>query len=74
MQVFEARRRIMVARAGFARRAPRFTREGSDTQRPGFARCISQGLDAQGLADRLDRFERCLNALVAAGAVSIYWA
>lgn len=70
----EARRGVMRARATFEKKAGGLTREYSDTQRPGQARFIQGGLDEDGLALRLDRFERFLNIIAAKGAVSIYWA
>lgn len=70
----DCRRAIMRARATFERRAPEHTREGSDTKRPGKARVISGSLDEDGLAIRLDAFERFVNTVAAKGATSIYWA
>lgn len=70
----EARRAVMRARATFERRAGKFTREGSDTKRPGQPRVIQGSLDEDGLAVRLDAFERFLNVVAEMGATSIYWA
>lgn len=70
----EARRAIMRARATFDRHASKFTRNGSDTKRPGQPRVISGGIDEDYLALRLDSFEKFLNAVAEKGAVSIYWA
>src|SRR5947209_4317527 len=52
----EARRAIMRARATFERRVEGFTREASDTRRPGTARAMTGGIDAHYLATRLDAF------------------
>jgi hypothetical protein len=70
----EARRAIILARNTYTSRAVRFMREGSDTQEPGHARVISGGLDVQGLAQRVRRFERFVDAVEKLGAVGIYWA
>jgi hypothetical protein len=70
----EARRAVIRARATFKRRAHKFTREESDTQRPGRPRVIVAGIDEDYLARRVDDFERFLNAVGDRGAASIYWA
>ncbi len=70
----EARRGVIRARATFERKAGGHTREGSDTKRPGKVRVIEGGLDEEGLARRLDAFERFLNVVAEMGATSIYWA
>ncbi len=70
----EARRAVMKARATFERRAPTFTREGSDTKRPGRVRITQGSIDENYLARRLDDFEQFLNAVAEKGATSIYWA
>jgi len=70
----EARRAVMRARATFERRAPKFTREGSDTKRPGRARVIEGELGTEYFERRLDDFEKFLNAVASVGATSIYWA
>ncbi len=49
-------------------------REASDTKRPGCVRVIVQGLDAERMANYLDRFERLIEAAAAAGADRIEWA
>jgi hypothetical protein len=72
--VAEARRGVMLARATFERRAPKHTRAGSDTKRPGEARIIEGGADEEYLSRRLDDFERFLNVVTEMGAISIYWA
>jgi hypothetical protein len=70
----EARRAIMRARATFDRRVARFTREGSDTKRPGRCRVIEGGIDEDYFQRRLDAFERFLDAVAERGARSVYWA
>lgn len=70
----EARRAVMRARATFERRADGFTREGSDTKRPGQVRFIEGGIAREYLAMRLDAFEKFLNVVADKGAISIYWA
>lgn len=70
----EARRAIMRARATFERHVGQFTREGSDTKRPGQCRVIEGAIDSGYLARRVDDFEHFLNAVVERGATSIYWA
>lgn len=70
----EARRAIIRARATFARRVRGFTREGSDTKRPGETRVVSGGIDDGYFARRLDDFERFVGAVAEMGATSIYWA
>src|SRR5579863_7869326 len=64
----EARRGVIRARATFERKAGNFTREGSDTKRPGKVRVIQGSLDEDGLARRLDAFERFLNVVADMGA------
>ncbi len=70
----EARRAVMRARATFERRAPKFTREASDTKRPGHARFMEGGIDTEYFERRLNDFEKFLNAVAEAGATFIYWA
>ncbi len=70
----EARRGVMLARATFERRAGKFTREGSDTKRPGKVRIIQGGMGEDYLARRLDDFEKFLDVVAEMGATSIYWA
>lgn len=70
----DARRAIMRARATFEKKVGNFTREGSDTKRPGQCRVIQGGNDESYFARRLDDFEKFLNTVVEKGAVSIYWA
>lgn len=70
----EARRAVLQARARFTRKASGFTREGSDTQKPGKARVIRHGLDEDGLASRLDAFEEFVNTMDRMGAERITWA
>jgi hypothetical protein len=80
----EARRALMRARARFERVAPRLVRptviehgaprlqeDGTVELRP--LRAISFGLDEDGLAARLDRFERFVEAVVEGGATHIAW-
>jgi hypothetical protein len=69
----DARRAIMRARATFDRRVSNFTREGSDTKRPGQLRVIEGGLGEDYHARRLDDFERFINTITEMGAVSFYW-
>jgi hypothetical protein len=70
----EARRAIMQARARFERKAPEHVRAGYDTKKPGRARVIMGGLDEDGLASRLDRFEEFINTMDRMGAERIRWA
>src|SRR5580698_6002393 len=70
----DCRRGIMRARSTFENRVGKFTRDGSDTKRPGQARFIEGGNTPEYFKMRLDHFERFLNAVIARGAVSIYWA
>jgi hypothetical protein len=70
----EARRAIIRARATFARKVGGFTREGSDTKRPGQCRVIMGGIDEGYLARRIDDFERFLNAAAVKGATTVWWA
>lgn len=70
----EARRAVMRARATFERRAPQFTREESDTKRPGRARVIESGIDVEYFERRLNDFEKFLNAVAEHDAAFIYWA
>ena len=49
-------------------------RPASDTKRPGRARYITQGLDAERMDSYLTRFERLVKAADAAGAERIEWA
>jgi hypothetical protein len=70
----EARRAIIRARATLARTVRGYTRDGSDTTRPGRCRVIEAGIDEAYFARRLDDFERFLAAVAELGATSIYWA
>jgi hypothetical protein len=70
----EARRAVIRAKATFERKVGSFTREGSDTQRPGRARVVMGALGEDYFEHRLNNFERFLNAVAQQGAVSIYWA
>jgi hypothetical protein len=63
----------MRARATFDRHVGEFTREGSDTRRPGRCRVIEGGIDPDYFSMRLDSFERFLNAVAERGARSIWW-
>jgi hypothetical protein len=72
--IADVRRAIMRARATFDRRAPKFTRRGSDTKRPGRCRVIESELDAAYLERRLHDLERFVEAVVERGASSVYWA
>ena len=70
----EARRAVMRARATFDRNVGKFTREGSDTKKPGQCRVITGAIDESYFAMRLDAFEKLLAVVSAKGATSIYWA
>jgi hypothetical protein len=69
----EVRRAVMRARATFDRRAPKFTRAGSDSQHIGACRVIVGGIDEAYLARRLDDFVTFVDVVVEMGAVAIYW-
>jgi hypothetical protein len=70
----EARRAVMRARATFDRHVRSFTREGSDTKRPGRCRVVTGGIGPDYFAVRLDSFEKFVNAVAEKGARSIWWA
>jgi hypothetical protein len=70
----DVRRAIMRARATFEKKVGNFTRNGSDTKRPGQCRIIQGGNDESYFARRIEDFEKFLNAVVEKGATSIYWA
>jgi hypothetical protein len=70
----EARRAIIRARATFARHVGDFTREGSDTRRPGRCRVVAGGIGPDYFEMRLDSFEMFLNVVAEKGATSILWA
>lgn len=70
----EARRAVMRARATFDRHVGEFTRDRSDTKRPGGCRVIEGGIDEGYFARRIDDFERFGNAVAARGATTIWWA
>ena len=70
----EARRAVMRARATFERRVGGFTRQSTDTKRPGRCRVIEGGIGEDYFARRIDSFERFLDAVAARSASSIYWA
>jgi len=69
-----ARRAIMRARATFDRRVGSYTRQMSDTRRPGRCRVVVAGVDEAYFERRLADFERFLGEVVERGAISIYWA
>jgi hypothetical protein len=69
----EARRAIMRARATFDRRVGRYTRDASDTKKPGCVRVIEGGIDEDYVARRLDDFETFLDAVSLREATSICW-
>jgi hypothetical protein len=69
-----ARRAIILGRATFERRVGSYTRESSDTKRPGRCRVIEGGIDDDYFAHRFVDFERFLCAVAERGAMSIYWA
>lgn len=64
----------MRTRATFERKVDGFTREPSDTKRPGQPRVITGGVDDDYFRLRLDSFENFLNVVAEKGATSIYWA
>jgi hypothetical protein len=70
----EARRAFIRARATFDRRVRSYTRESSDIRLPGMCRVVTGGVDEGYFGRRLDDFERFVDAVVARGATSIYWA
>lgn len=69
----DTRRAIIRARATFEKKVGNFTREGSDTKRPGRPRVLQGGIGEDYFAMRLDSFEKFLNVVVEKGATSIYW-
>lgn len=69
----EARRAIIRARATFERRVGAYTRESSDTKRPGKVRVIEGGIADDYFERRLDDFESFLGVAVERGATSIWW-
>lgn len=68
-----ARRAILRARASFERRVGGFTRQHSDTKRPGQVRVVVRGIDARYFATRLHDLEKFLNVVSEMGATSIRW-
>lgn len=69
----EARRALVYALSTMERRVKQFTREPSDTKRPGRPRLLDCGITEEYFARRLIDFDRFLNAVAERGATAIYW-
>ncbi len=69
----EARRAVIRARATFDRHVDDFTREGSDTKRPGKVRVIEGGVDRDYFRRRLEGFAELVERLAKSGATHVTW-